>query len=183
MAASNTNHMNVRIDERELIHIDVTYDGATYDLCVGGAREACEVASLLVADSSVEFGCYGEDELLDPIRPLKPAYDGAALVIYANDERIACENTQALSTLARRLEVAANCVGEPMGARYAVLTAAVAIAWPWSGSLEIIGAPDTEVEPRDNEYVRLSARDAAKVAELARWLKETMRDEAEAAAE
>ena len=176
------NHMNVRIDERKLIHIDVTYDGVTHDLCVGGAREACEVASLLVADSSVEFGCYGEDELLDPIRPLKPAYDGAALVIYANDERIVCENEQALSTLARRLEAAADCVGEPMGVRYAVLTAAVAIAWPWSNSLEIIGAPGSELEPRDNEYVRLSAHDAAKVAELARWL-ESLRDEAEAAAE
>ena len=173
------NHMNVRIDERGLIHIDVAYDGAEYDLCVGGAREACEIASLLVADSSVEFGCYGEDELLDPIRPLKPDYDGTALVIYANGERIACENAQSLATLARRLEVAANYVGEPMGARYAVLTAGVAIAWPWSGSLEIVGAPGTEPEPRNNEYVRLSARDAAKVAELALWLEETVRDEAE----
>ena len=175
-----TNHMNVRIDERKLIHIDVTYDGITHDLCVGGAREACEIASLLIADSSVEFGCYGEDDLLDPIRPLKPDYNGAALVIYANDTRIACENDQALTTLARRLEAAANCVGEPMGARYAALNAAVAIAWPRSGSLEIIGAPGTEPEPRDNEYVRISARDAAKVAELALWLEETVRDEDEA---
>ena len=174
------NHMNVRIDERGLIHIDVTYDGVTHDLCVGGAREACEIASLLVADSSVEFGCYGEDDLLDPIRPLKPDYSGAALVIYAGDKRIVCENAQSLTELARRLEAAANFIGEPMGARYAALNAAVAIAWPQSGSLEIVGAPGTESESRDNEYVRLSARDATKVAELALWLEETTRAQADA---
>ena len=178
-----TNHMSIRIDERKLIHIDVAHDGTEYDLCVGGAREACEIASLLIADSSVEFGCYGEDELLDPIRPLKPAYDGAALVIYANNNRIVCKNAQSLATLAHHLETAANCVGKPMDARYAVLTAAVAIAWPWSGSLEIVGAASTEPEPRDNEYVRLSAHDAAKVAELALWLEETVRDETEVTAE
>lgn len=173
------NHMSIRVDERDLIHIDVTYEDATYDLCVGGAREACEIASLLVADSSVEFGCYGEDDLLDPIRPLKPDYDGAALVIYANGERIVCENAESLAELCVRLEKTANRVGGPAGARYAVLTEAVAIAWPWSGSLEIVGAAGSEPEPRDNAYIRLSARDAAKVAELALWLEEAVRDEAE----
>ena len=43
------NHMNVRIDERKLIHIDVTYDGVTHDLCVGGAREACVTPSSATA--------------------------------------------------------------------------------------------------------------------------------------
>lgn len=164
------NSFHTTIIDDCIIKLAITRGEESFEICLA-PRVAVELVSRLTQGQTIELPAkrIEGDEACYALQYSTVPEDGKAAALHiTGDADVMITNQPALYQLANRLVRMANDADKLN--RYAVLNDAIAVASLATGSLEIIGAPNSRPEGGDNQYARLGTDDLASIYVLSAWL-------------
>lgn len=164
------NRFHTTIVDDCLIQLTIAHGDESFEICLA-PRVAVELVSRLAQGQTIELPAQriaGEDACYALQYNTVPENGEAAALHVTGDADFRITNQSALYQLANRLVKMANDTDKFN--RYAVLNDGIAVASLTTGSLEIIGAPNSRPEGGDNQYARLGTDDLTSIYVLSAWL-------------